>query len=91
MKRDRTEPELEITTEPSGDEGTSAEVINGSTTTEKKKLSKRAILAKAFFLDVISDYIKLLYKDRKHNRRWILLLYLVITFVSSLWPYNKGS
>lgn len=88
LKREQTE--LEILTELAGGDGTKVD-DDGSTPISKMKTSKSAILAKAFFLDVISDYVKLVLKDRKHKRRWIIILYLVITFVSSLWPYNKGS
>lgn len=90
IKRPEIEVDSEIPTQLTGDDDKTSEPA-GSTTSKQKKISKRTILAKAFFLDVISDYTKLVWKDRKHKRRWIIILYLLITFTSSLWPYYKGS
>lgn len=64
--------------------------VKANEETDTKKLSKRKIVANAFFLDVVADYIKVVMKDRKHNKRWILLSFLLLAAVANAWPYNKG-
>lgn len=91
LKRTETELEAEIQTQLPRNDAEADEADKGSTTTSKQmKLSKINIVAKALFLDVILDYIMLVLKDRKHKRRWILILYLLISLASHLWPYHKG-
>lgn len=82
-------PEAESSSEEIGsDDGLVADEVSN---TKTKKFSKRNMVAKAFFLDVLSDYVKLVVKDRKYRRHWILMLFLLINFVTTLWPYHKGS
>lgn len=85
LKRPEAESDPE---EINGDDGL---VVEGDEVSKSKKFSKVNMVAKALFLDVFSDYVKLVIKDRKYRRRWILMLYLLINFVTTLWPYNKGS
>lgn len=90
IKRPELVPNLETLIEVSGGDSVS-EKVNGSEGNINKKTSKRTMVAKAFFLDVLSDYIKLVLRERKHKLRWILILYLLIAIVSGLWPYHNGS
>lgn len=74
------------------DEGNSvaSDADNESNTSKKKKPSKLEMLGKAFYLDVVFNTLTLLVKERKDNRRWIIILFLVINITANIWPYHKG-
>lgn len=74
------------------DEGSSVESIadNESNTSKKKKPSKREMLAKAFYLDIVFNTATLVVKERPDKRRWIIILFLVVNIIANIWPYHKG-
>ncbi|KAG4077355.1 hypothetical protein HA402_009756 [Bradysia odoriphaga] len=62
-------------------------VSNGKGSTTRK--TKRKKLAKAFSLDVIWDYILIVFRKRFHTGRLIILLFLGIVFIAKTSLYDE--
>lgn len=73
--------ELDITSIRSNGKGSS----KGSTS---RKHTKRKQLAKAFSLDVIWDYILIIFKKRAQYGRLVIILFLTIVLIEKTSPYG---
>ncbi|XP_037049714.1 uncharacterized protein LOC119084007 [Bradysia coprophila] len=62
-------------------------ISNGKGSTTRK--TKRKKLAKAFSLDVIWDYILIVFKKRFHTGRLIIILFLGIVFIGNTSIYDE--
>lgn len=68
--------------------GTETESLNSKT---KKKKSTKELISNAFFLDVVRDYVNVVIKERVHNQRLILILFLAMAFVANALPFRNGT
>lgn len=62
-------------------------ISNGKSSTSPK-YSKRKQLAKAFSLDVIWDYILIIFKKRIQPGRLVIIIFLTIILVDKISPYG---
>ncbi len=54
-----------------------------------RKYAKRKQLAKAFSLDVVWDYIQIIFKKRIQSGRLIIILFLAIVLTDKVSPYGN--
>jgi len=83
------ESKREIIAEKSDNESESLQLQSNGKGSTSSKHTKRKQLAKAFSLDVIWDYILIIFKKRTQYGRLVIILFLVIVLVEKASPYGR--
>lgn len=60
-----------------------------SISNKARKYSKRNKVAKAFSLDIIWDYILMIFKKRAQSGRLIIILFLAVVLIEKTSPYGE--